>query len=107
MVGSTGTGLPSYELFKEERLPRILLASLVGASLAAAGTVYQAILRNPLADPYLLGVSSGSAPTPPPPLPPPPTPQQPFPFPGGLASIPIVSLPAPRRGRLEPLTLLL
>ena len=39
----------------------VLLASLVGAALAAAGVTYQAILRNPLADPYLLGVSSGAA----------------------------------------------
>ena len=38
----------------------VLLASLVGAALAAAGVAYQAILRNPLADPYLLGVSSGA-----------------------------------------------
>src|SRR5580700_10162659 len=38
----------------------VLLASLIGAALAAAGVVYQAILRNPLADPYLLGVSSGA-----------------------------------------------
>src|SRR6266550_608518 len=61
MVGSTGTGVPTLELFKEERLPRILLASLIGAALAASGAVYQAILRNPLADPYLLGVSSGAS----------------------------------------------
>jgi iron complex transport system permease protein len=39
----------------------VLLSSLVGAALAAAGATYQAILRNPLADPYLLGVSSGAA----------------------------------------------
>lgn len=43
------------------RLPRIVLASLTGASLAAAGAVYQAIFRNPLADPYLIGVSSGAS----------------------------------------------
>jgi len=42
------------------RLPRVLLAALVGASLAGAGTLYQAIFRNPLADPYILGVSSGA-----------------------------------------------
>lgn len=118
LVGSTGTGIPTKELFMEERLPRILLASLVGASLAAAGTVYQAILRNPLADPYLLGVSSGSALfayfwrlpaasllttslfTSP-------ITQQAFAFAGALASITIVFLLAARRGRLEPLTLLL
>ncbi len=43
------------------RLPRILLAIFVGASLSVAGTSFQALLRNPLADPYILGVSSGAA----------------------------------------------
>ena len=43
------------------RLPRILLGIIVGASLAVAGTSFQALLRNPLADPYVLGVSSGAA----------------------------------------------
>ncbi len=43
------------------RLPRILLAIIVGASLSVAGTSFQALLRNPLADPYVLGVSSGSS----------------------------------------------
>ncbi len=43
------------------RLPRILLAVLVGAALASAGVGFQAVLRNPLADPYVLGVSSGAA----------------------------------------------
>ena len=43
------------------RLPRILLGILVGASLSVAGTSFQALLRNPLADPYVLGVSSGAA----------------------------------------------
>ena len=43
------------------RLPRILLGILVGASLAVAGAGFQALLRNPLADPYVLGVSSGAA----------------------------------------------
>lgn len=42
------------------RLPRVLLAALVGASLAAAGCIYQSLFRNPLADPYILGVSSGA-----------------------------------------------
>ena len=43
------------------RLPRVLLALLVGGGLAVAGAVYQALLRNPLADPYILGVSGGAA----------------------------------------------
>lgn len=42
------------------RLPRVLLAAVVGASLAGAGAIYQSLFRNPLADPYILGVSSGS-----------------------------------------------
>jgi len=43
------------------RLPRIILAGLVGFALSLGGVVFQAILRNPLADPFILGVSSGSA----------------------------------------------
>jgi iron complex transport system permease protein len=43
------------------RLPRVLLALLVGASLATSGVLFQALLRNPLADPFVLGVSGGAA----------------------------------------------
>lgn len=43
------------------RLPRVLLAALVGSSLSVAGVLFQALLRNPLADPYVLGVSGGAA----------------------------------------------
>lgn len=43
------------------RLPRVLLAAVVGAGLAVSGAVFQALLRNPLAEPYVLGVSSGAA----------------------------------------------
>lgn len=43
------------------RLPRVLLGACVGASLAVAGASLQALLRNPLAEPYLLGVSNGAA----------------------------------------------
>ncbi len=42
------------------RLPRILLAALVGAALSVAGTTYQGLFRNPLADPYLIGVAQGA-----------------------------------------------
>lgn len=42
------------------RLPRVALAAMVGASLSLAGVAYQGIFRNPLADPYLLGVASGA-----------------------------------------------
>ncbi|MCY7913810.1 FecCD family ABC transporter permease [Bacillus haynesii] len=43
------------------RLPRVALAALVGAGLAAAGAGFQGLLKNPLADPYTLGISSGAA----------------------------------------------
>jgi iron complex transport system permease protein len=43
------------------RLPRIMMAVLVGMMLAAAGTISQAVFRNPLADPYIIGISSGAA----------------------------------------------
>ena len=43
------------------RLPRLLLAALTGATLSLTGAVFQALLRNPLADPYILGISGGSA----------------------------------------------
>ncbi|HEU5330247.1 MAG TPA: iron ABC transporter permease [Thermomicrobiales bacterium] len=43
------------------RLPRVILAGLVGAALAVSGATYQGLFRNPLADPYLIGVASGAA----------------------------------------------
>jgi iron complex transport system permease protein len=48
-------------IFFDIRLPRVLLGACVGASLAVAGASLQALLRNPLAEPYLLGVSNGAA----------------------------------------------
>src|SRR5688500_14211660 len=117
MVGSRGVGWPASPEVFHIRREVVLLSSLVGAALAAAGVAYQAILRNPLADPYLLGVSSGAAlfsylwrlpalatlvatlgPT---------FTQQTSAFIGGLASISIVFALASRRARLEPLSLLL
>lgn len=44
----------------EIRLPRVALTAIMGASLAAAGATYQGLFRNPLADPYLVGVASGA-----------------------------------------------
>ena len=41
-------------------MPRVVLAALVGAMLALAGATYQGVFRNPLADPYLLGVAAGA-----------------------------------------------
>jgi iron complex transport system permease protein len=47
-------------ILAELRLPRVIVAGLVGASLAASGAAYQAVFRNPLADPYLLGAAAGA-----------------------------------------------
>lgn len=115
-VGSTSAGWPGWDLLSI-RLEPVLLASLVGAALAAAGVTYQAILRNPLADPYLLGVSSGAsllsyiwyfgwvwtvggglAAS---------LGQQGFAFAGALLAVGVVFALSYRRGRLEPITLLL
>lgn len=54
-------GIPSGELviLWQLRLPRIILAMMVGAALAVTGGVFQALFRNPLAEPYILGISSG------------------------------------------------
>ncbi len=56
-----GNETTSGIIFFRIRIPRILLAIITGASLALAGVVFQALLRNPLATPYTLGVSSGGA----------------------------------------------
>ena len=48
-------------IFWDVRLPRALAAALVGAALAGAGTAFQAVLRNPLAEPFTLGVSAGAS----------------------------------------------
>jgi iron complex transport system permease protein len=59
---SVDSGLDEREaaIVWELRLPRLVLAALVGATLAAAGASYQGVFRNPLADPYLLGVAAGA-----------------------------------------------
>lgn len=49
------------DIVLEVRLPRVVMAALVGASLSVAGALFQALLRNPLADPFVLGVSGGAA----------------------------------------------
>ena len=74
-VGSTGSNIKEtlFSLFGLKkaapmletiiwriRLPRVFLATLVGAALSLGGLVFQALLRNPLAEPYILGISSGS-----------------------------------------------
>ncbi len=57
----TGEADVEVEIFFFQRLPRALLASLVGGSLAVVGASFQVILRNPLAEPFTLGVTGGSA----------------------------------------------
>jgi iron complex transport system permease protein len=74
--GSSGTGLRSfaetiesfsnpdslsYTIIWKIRFPRVLIAALVGAALSLGGLVFQALMRNPLAEPYILGISGGSA----------------------------------------------
>ncbi len=123
MVGSSRLGWPEgalQVLLQEHRLSDVLrfriewtlVASLVGACLALAGVTYQAVLRNPLADPYLLGVASGSSlavflwtisplavfgvMS-----------QQGAAFAGAIATLLVVFSLSLKRGRLEPLRLLL
>jgi len=65
MLQLVGLGAPLSEVERsilfDVRLPRVLLAAVLGGSLTATGVVFQALLRNPLADPYVLGVSGGAS----------------------------------------------
>ena len=54
-------GSVEYTILVEHRLPRVILAALVGAGLASSGAAFQALMRNPLADPFILGASGGAA----------------------------------------------
>jgi iron complex transport system permease protein len=58
---STDIAPEQMVIISEIRLPRVMMAIVVGAALSVAGAAYQALLRNPLADPYVLGVSTGAA----------------------------------------------
>ena len=49
------------EILFSVRMPRVLVAMLMGMALGASGALLQGILRNPLADPYILGISSGAS----------------------------------------------
>jgi len=60
-AGYTGLSPSEKTIIFSIRLPRVIFAGLVGASLSAAGVIFQALLRNPLADPFILGISGGSA----------------------------------------------
>jgi len=58
----TGRGdAGAVTIIRDLRLPRALQAALVGAALAVSGATFQALLRNPLAEPFILGVSGGAA----------------------------------------------
>src|SRR5690625_6096823 len=63
-IGELITGLftgtdENVEIIKDLRLPRIVIALFAGAALAVSGVLFQAVLRNPLAEPGIIGVSSG------------------------------------------------
>ncbi|HEY8087951.1 MAG TPA: iron ABC transporter permease [Polyangiaceae bacterium] len=55
------SGTRAQDIVLNYRLPRVLLAAIAGGGLAAVGAAFQSVLRNPLAEPYILGVSGGSA----------------------------------------------
>jgi iron complex transport system permease protein len=61
VLADRDAGGPIADIVLRVRLPRVLLGALVGACLAVSGVLFQAMLRNPLADPYVLGVSGGAA----------------------------------------------
>ncbi|MBY4209310.1 iron chelate uptake ABC transporter family permease subunit [Rhodococcus fascians] len=60
-IGSSGVGRIQDGIVWELRLPRTLLAAVCGAGLALCGAIMQSLLRNPLADPFVLGISSGAS----------------------------------------------
>ncbi len=59
-ITAPGQG-PVHDIVWLLRLPRVILASLVGCGLVVCGVIMQAIVKNPLADPYILGISSGAS----------------------------------------------
>ena len=61
MARPHGVSYATEAILFQLRLPRVLLAILVGAGLATAGTLFQGLFRNPMADPAIIGVSSGAA----------------------------------------------
>jgi iron complex transport system permease protein len=60
LVSETPLGTAEESILWEIRVPRVVLAALVGGMLALAGATYQGVFHNPLADPYLLGVAAGA-----------------------------------------------
>ena len=61
LTGSGKTDSMLHDIIWRIRFPRVMLALLVGSTLSLGGLVFQALLRNPLAEPYILGISGGSA----------------------------------------------
>jgi len=61
LTGKHATDPIADQIIWQIRFPRVLLAALIGAALATTGTVLQALVRNPLADPFILGISSGAS----------------------------------------------
>jgi iron complex transport system permease protein len=61
LVDSSGIPAPSVTIISLLRLPRVLCGALVGAALAIGGVIYQGIFRNPMADPYVIGASTGAS----------------------------------------------
>ncbi len=61
VLGGEPLSRAEASIFFQVRLPRVLLAAVLGGCLTLAGVVFQALLRNPLADPYVLGVSGGAS----------------------------------------------
>ena len=59
MLSGESTG--NVGIIKDLRMPRVIIAVLIGANLAISGVLLQAVIRNPLADPYITGISSGAA----------------------------------------------
>ena len=60
-VSMEGISQGTIAIVRDVRLPRVLLGFLTGAALAVCGASYQGIFKNPMADPYILGISSGAA----------------------------------------------
>lgn len=61
VVDSSGITQTAEVIITQIRLPRVICGALVGAALAAAGVTYQGIFRNPMADPYVIGASTGAS----------------------------------------------
>jgi len=61
LVDSSGITQTAEVIITQIRLPRVICGALVGAALAAAGVTYQGIFRNPMADPYVIGASTGAS----------------------------------------------